>query len=67
MANPSPAVRQAGNICCLLVIERVSRSSISSGGSHVKDRCRCRVKLLGMKLSQVDVGILQKVSKGNIS
>src|ERR1043166_2295708 len=43
MVNPSPLVRQAGNIRGLLRIHEVCRRNILSSGSHVKDRCRCRV------------------------
>src|SRR5215510_8974807 len=44
MVNPSPLVRQAGNIRGLLRIYEVYRRNILSSCSHVKDRCRCRVK-----------------------
>src|SRR5215470_2360664 len=40
--NPSPLVRQAGNIRGLLRIHEICRRSILSSYSHVKDRCRCR-------------------------
>src|SRR5215510_11396701 len=46
IAKPSPAVRQTGNMRCLLVMGRVYRSSVPSGGTQVKYRCRCRVKTL---------------------
>src|SRR5215831_5461465 len=42
MAKPSPAVRQTGNMRCLLVMGGVYRSSVPSGGTQVKYRCRCR-------------------------
>src|SRR5215510_4734242 len=42
IAKPSPAVRQTGNMRCLLVMGRVYRSSVPSGGTQVKYRCRCR-------------------------
>jgi hypothetical protein len=45
-ANPSPAVRQTGNIQGLLVICGVYRRSVRSGCSYVKDKCRCRVNHL---------------------
>src|SRR5215475_7134345 len=45
IAKPSPAVRQTGNMRCLLVMGGVYRSSVLSGGTQVKYRCRCRVKL----------------------
>src|SRR6266446_10657695 len=43
IVNPSPLVRQAGNIRGLLRIHEVCRMNILSSCSHVKDRCRCRV------------------------
>src|SRR5262249_55775290 len=42
IAKPSPAVRQTGNMRCLLVMGRVYRSSVPGGGTQVKYRCRCR-------------------------
>src|SRR5215510_1234654 len=42
IAKPSPAVRQTGNMRCLLVMGGVYRSSVPSGGTQVKYRCRCR-------------------------
>src|SRR5215471_18731772 len=42
MVNPSPLVRQAGNIRGLLRIHEVCRRNILRSCSHVKDRCRCR-------------------------
>ena len=42
MVNPSPLVRQAGNLRGLLRIHEVCRRNILSSCSHVKDRCRCR-------------------------
>src|SRR2546427_5137165 len=42
IAKPSPPVRQAGNIWCLLVIREVYRRSVPSGCAQVKYRCRCR-------------------------
>src|SRR5262245_1016777 len=45
MVNPSPLVRQAGNIRGLLRIYEVYRRNILSSCSHVKDRCRCRDKV----------------------
>src|SRR5262249_13810452 len=42
MANPSPSVRQTGNIQGLLVIRGVCRRSVASGCAQVKYRCRCR-------------------------
>src|SRR5262245_34796856 len=42
IAKPSPAVRQTGNMRCLLVMGGVYRSSVLSGGTQVKYRCRCR-------------------------
>src|SRR5215831_17830373 len=44
IANPSPAVRQAGNIRSLLMIRGVYRRSLPSACTHVKYRCRCRGK-----------------------
>src|SRR5215467_13507177 len=43
IAKPSPAVRQTGNMRCLLVMGGVYRSSVPRGGTQVKYRCRCRV------------------------
>src|SRR5262249_25614881 len=43
MVNPSPSVRQAGNIRGLLLLSGVCRRSVSRGCAHVKYRCRCRV------------------------
>src|SRR5215471_17723758 len=43
IAKPSPAVRQTGNMRCLLVMGGVYRSSVPSGGTQVKYRRRCRV------------------------
>src|SRR5262249_14304116 len=43
-ANPSSAVRQAGNIQGLLVIYGVDRRSVRSGCCYVKGKCRCRDK-----------------------
>ena len=43
MAKPALVVRQTGNMCCLLVMGGVYRSSVPSGGTQVKYRCRCRV------------------------
>src|SRR6266567_5253696 len=43
MAKPSPPVRQAGNIWCLLEIHGVCRRSVPSGCAQVKYKCRCRV------------------------
>src|SRR5438132_5138709 len=43
MAKPSPPVRQAGNIWCLLEIHGVCRRSVPSGCAKVKYKCRCRV------------------------
>src|SRR5262249_813148 len=45
MVNPSPLVRQAGNIRGLLRIHEVCRRNILRSCSHVKDRCRCRVTI----------------------
>src|ERR1700757_907694 len=50
IAKPSPAVRQTGNMRCLLVMGGVYRSSVLSGGTQVKYRCRCRVKPLRSSL-----------------
>src|SRR5215831_13194333 len=44
IVKPSPAVRQTGNMRCLLVMGGVYRSSVLSGGTQVKYRCRCRDK-----------------------
>src|SRR2546429_9938989 len=45
-ANPSPPVRQAGNIGSLLMIRGVCRRKVPSGGAQVKSKCRCRDTLL---------------------
>src|SRR5882762_8060629 len=41
--NPSPSVRCAGNICCLLVVVCAFVGSVDRENQPVKHRCRCRV------------------------
>src|SRR4029453_14635937 len=55
IAKPSPAVRQTGNMRCLLVMGGVYRSSVLSGGTQVKYRCRCRVILTYVKTYALQV------------
>src|SRR5205807_4279370 len=59
MAKPSPPVRQAGNIWCLLEIHGVCRRSVPSGCAQVKYKCRCRVTsedLLKQRIFQIAAG-----------
>jgi hypothetical protein len=43
MENPSPSVRWAGNIFCLLVLICAFGGSVDRENQPVKHRCRCRV------------------------
>src|SRR5215471_7687741 len=45
MAKPSPLVRQAGSIGCLLMIYGVCRRSVPSGGTQVKYKRRSDIKV----------------------
>src|SRR5215470_13142439 len=59
MVNPSPLVRQAGNIRGLLRIHELCRRNILRSCSHVKDSCRCRDTSCGFVESSPDQTMTQ--------
>src|SRR5499427_9113260 len=68
IAKPSPAVRQTGNMRCLLVMGGVYRSSVPRGGTQVKYRCRCRDKALNwVSVEQVQAGACAGDTDGRCS
>src|SRR6266496_1479839 len=62
MENPSPSVRQTGNMRCLLVICGVCRSSVSRECQVVNSRRRCRVN--GQRIYRIPAVYVYLICRG---